>query len=159
MAGDVCRGKRGAMCRGKKIHLRVTIATGVHSSVHENRRSRITTVPFDEATGRLRNLYERVAGPDNNVNSIMMMYSHQTHPIETHMTMYKNELHHSANEVSVKCLGYGCSSATHPRRPCPSHRGRTRTLSRSGKHADRHKLLIRGDYSDTLLVDSIFSEQ
>ncbi len=59
----------------------------------------ITTVPFSEATGKLRKLYERVTGPDNNVDNIMMAHSLRPHSMEAHMAVYKNVLHHSANKV------------------------------------------------------------
>ena len=32
----------------------------------------IATVPYEEATGRLKTLYDRVKGPDDNVDNIMM---------------------------------------------------------------------------------------
>ena len=44
-------------------------------STGEDHMSWIKTVPFDEATGKLRKLYERVTGPDNNVDNIMMVHS------------------------------------------------------------------------------------
>ncbi|WP_282169237.1 carboxymuconolactone decarboxylase family protein [Ruegeria atlantica] len=59
----------------------------------------IRTIPFDEATGKLRKLYERVTGPGNNVDNIMMVHSLRPHSMEGHMAMYKNVLHHSANTI------------------------------------------------------------
>ncbi len=59
----------------------------------------IKTVPFEQATGRLRILYDRVTGPDNNVDNIMMAHSLRPHSMEGHMALYKNVLHHSANKV------------------------------------------------------------
>ncbi|QUJ77089.1 peroxidase-related enzyme [Sulfitobacter albidus] len=59
----------------------------------------IKTIPFDAATGKLRQLYERVTGPGNNVDNIMQMHSLRPHTMEAHMAVYKYVLHHSANEV------------------------------------------------------------
>jgi uncharacterized peroxidase-related enzyme len=59
----------------------------------------IKTIPFDVATGKLKQLYERVTGPDNNVDNIMMMHSLRPHTMEAHMAVYKYILHHSANEI------------------------------------------------------------
>ncbi|WP_424831016.1 peroxidase-related enzyme [Ruegeria sp.] len=59
----------------------------------------IKTVPFEEATGKLKKLYERVTGPDNNVDNIMMAHSLRPHSMEGHMALYKNVLHHSANKI------------------------------------------------------------
>ncbi|WP_170560836.1 carboxymuconolactone decarboxylase family protein [Ruegeria atlantica] len=59
----------------------------------------IRTIPFDEATGKLRKLYDRVTGPGNNVDNIMMVHSLRPHSMEGHMALYKNVLHHSANTI------------------------------------------------------------
>jgi len=73
----------------------------------------IKTVPFDEATGRLRKLYDRVTGPDNNVDNIMMVHSLRPHSMEGHMAIYKNVLHHSGNQIPkwfLEVLGVWVSS-------------------------------------------------
>lgn len=59
----------------------------------------IDTVPYDAATGKLKMLYDRVKGPDNNVDNIMMMHSLRPHTMEGHMAIYKYVLHHSGNTV------------------------------------------------------------
>ena len=59
----------------------------------------IRTVPYDDATGRLKTLYDRVKGPGNNVDNIMMAHSLRPHSMEGHMHLYKYVLHHAANTV------------------------------------------------------------
>ncbi|MEQ8394552.1 peroxidase-related enzyme [Thalassobaculum sp.] len=59
----------------------------------------IKTIPFEEATGRLKTLYDRVVGPNGNVDNIMMAHSLRPHSMEGHMTLYKYVLHHSGNRV------------------------------------------------------------
>ncbi|MEX0340020.1 MAG: carboxymuconolactone decarboxylase family protein [Arenibacterium sp.] len=59
----------------------------------------IRTIPFDAATGKLRKLYERVTGPGNNVDNIMMAHSLRPHSMEGHMAIYKNVLHHASNTI------------------------------------------------------------
>ncbi|MBO6899981.1 MAG: peroxidase-related enzyme [Rhizobiaceae bacterium] len=59
----------------------------------------IQTVPYEDATGRLKMLYDRVKGPDNNVDNIMMAHSLRPHTMDGHMALYKYVLHHSANTV------------------------------------------------------------
>ena len=59
----------------------------------------IRTVPFAEATGKLKKLYERVTGPDNNVDNIMLAHSLRPHSMEGHMTLYKYVLHHPRNAL------------------------------------------------------------
>ncbi len=59
----------------------------------------IKTIDYSQASGRLRQLYERVKGPDNNVDNIMLSHSLRPHTMEGHMALYKHVLHHSANTV------------------------------------------------------------
>lgn len=61
----------------------------------------IQHVPYDSADGRLKTLYDRIKGPDNNVDNIMMAHSLRPHTMEGHMALYKNVLHHSGNELPV----------------------------------------------------------
>ncbi len=73
----------------------------------------IKTIPFDEATGKLRDLYARVTGPDNNVDNIMMMHSLRPHTMEGHMAIYKQVLHHRDNTIPkwfLEVLGVWVSS-------------------------------------------------
>ena len=59
----------------------------------------IKTVPFTEATGKLKKLYDRIKGPDDNVDNIMMSHSLRPHTMEGHMALYKNVLHHTGNTL------------------------------------------------------------
>ena len=59
----------------------------------------IKTVPYAEATGKLKKLYDRVKGPDDNVDNIMMSHSLRPHTMEGHMAIYKNVLHHTGNTL------------------------------------------------------------
>jgi len=59
----------------------------------------IRTVPFDEATGKLKKLYDRVTGPGGNVDNIMMVHSLRPHSMEGHMAIYKNVIHHPHNTL------------------------------------------------------------
>jgi len=76
----------------------------------------IKTIEYDDATGKLRRLYDRVKGPDNNVDNIMMMHSLRPHSMEGHMAIYKYVLHHSANTLPkwfLETLGVWVSSLNH----------------------------------------------
>ena len=73
----------------------------------------INTIPYEKATGKLKMLYDRVKGPDNNVDNIMMMHSLRPHSMEGHMAIYKYVLHHSGNTIPkwfLECLGVWVSS-------------------------------------------------
>ena len=64
----------------------------------------IETIGFNDAVGRLRKLYDRVKGPDNNVDNIMMAHSLRPHTMEGHMAIYKYVLHHSSNTLPKSFL-------------------------------------------------------
>ena len=53
----------------------------------------IETVPYEESTGKLRKLYDRVKGPDNNVDNIMMAHSLRPHSMEGHMAISVSYTH------------------------------------------------------------------
>ncbi len=59
----------------------------------------IKTIDFADATGKLKELYKRVTGPNNNVDNIMMMHSLRPHTMEGHMAIYKYVLHHHENTI------------------------------------------------------------
>jgi len=60
----------------------------------------INHVPYPESEGRLRALYDRVKGPDDNVDNIMLAHSLRPHTMEAHMALYKATLHHARNTIS-----------------------------------------------------------
>lgn len=57
----------------------------------------IKTIAYQDAVGRLRKLYDRVKGPEDNVDNIMMAHSLRPHTMEGHMALYKYVLHHASN--------------------------------------------------------------
>ena len=59
----------------------------------------IRIVSFEEAQGRLKRLYERIAGPGGNVDNIMLAHGLRPHTMEGHLALYKQVLHHSANRL------------------------------------------------------------
>lgn len=59
----------------------------------------IKIIPYDKATGKLKKLYDRVKGPENNVDNIMLAHGLRPHSMTGHMTLYKNVLHNSNNTL------------------------------------------------------------
>lgn len=64
----------------------------------------IKTISYAEATGKLKKLYDRVKGPDDNVDNIMMAHSLRPHSMEAHMAIYKRVLHHTSNTLDKAFL-------------------------------------------------------
>ena len=76
----------------------------------------IDTVSYALSKGRLRTLYDRVKGPDDNVDNIMMAHSLRPHTMEGHMALYKAVLHHTSNSIPkwfLETLGVWVSSLNH----------------------------------------------
>ena len=59
----------------------------------------IYTIAYENADAKLKALYDRVKGPNNNVDNIMMMHSLRPHTMEGHMAIYKYVLHHRDNTI------------------------------------------------------------
>lgn len=57
----------------------------------------IKTIPYEQATGKLKRLYDKIKGPDNNVDNIMLTHSLRPHTMKGHLEIYKSVLHHSQN--------------------------------------------------------------
>lgn len=73
----------------------------------------INTISYDDAEGVLKLLYDRIKGPDNNVDNIMLAHSLRPHTMEGHMTLYKYVLHHPRNtlpKVYLETIGVFVSS-------------------------------------------------
>ena len=64
----------------------------------------ITTISYEDSKGALRNLYDRIKGPGNNIDNIMMAHSLRPHTMEGHMALYKYVLHHPGNTLPKSYL-------------------------------------------------------
>jgi uncharacterized peroxidase-related enzyme len=72
----------------------------------------IRLVPYAESAGYLRQLYDRVKGPDDRIDNVMKAHSLRPHTMEGHSALYKSVLHHTGNALPVwflECLGI-CTS-------------------------------------------------
>lgn len=59
----------------------------------------IETIPPQDATGRLEQLYRRLRGPDGAIDNIMAAHSLRPHGMEGHLALYKAVLHHARNRL------------------------------------------------------------
>ena len=74
----------------------------------------IQMLQYDESTGYLRDLYDRVKGPGGAIDNVMKIHSLRPHTMEGHSALYKSVLHHSGNSLPVwflECLGIYTSLA------------------------------------------------
>ena len=59
----------------------------------------INIISYKDATGKLKRLYDKIKGPDNYIDNIMLIHGLRPNTLEGHMTLYKNVLHHANNEL------------------------------------------------------------
>lgn len=59
----------------------------------------IDTIPYARAKGRLKTVYDRIKGPGNHIDNILLAHSLRPHTLDGHMALYRNVLHHPHNEL------------------------------------------------------------
>ena len=109
----------------------------------------IETIAYADASGRLRQLYDRIKGPGDVVDDIMLAHSLRPHSMEGHMALYKAALHHGANRVPkwfLETLGVWVSGLNRCAY-CVAHHsaGLARLLATSAPRRDRRGPGVRRD--------------
>ncbi|WP_299251757.1 carboxymuconolactone decarboxylase family protein [uncultured Aquimarina sp.] len=59
----------------------------------------IKEISFENATGQLERIYNRVKGPNNNIDNVLSIHSLRPHTLVGHMGLYKNILHNVNNTL------------------------------------------------------------
>ncbi len=73
----------------------------------------IKTIPYEEADKSLKKVYDRVSGPNNNIDNVLSIHSLRPHTLLGHMTLYKATIHNSNNTLPkwyLEALGVYTSS-------------------------------------------------
>ena len=73
----------------------------------------IKTIPYTSATGKLKNLYDKIKGPNDSIDNVLSIHSLRPHSLAGHMALYKNVLHHPNNTLPkwyLETLGVYTSS-------------------------------------------------
>ena len=61
----------------------------------------IRLIPYAESSGYLRELYDRVKGPQGQIDNVMKAHSQRPHTMEGHLAIYKSVMHHKGNSMPV----------------------------------------------------------
>lgn len=64
----------------------------------------IKTISYEASNGKLRQVYDRLKGPNNYLDNIIIAHSQRPHSLEGHMKLYKNVLHHTSNTLPKALL-------------------------------------------------------
>jgi uncharacterized peroxidase-related enzyme len=59
----------------------------------------IRMIQFADSTGYLRSLYERIRGPNGEIDNVMKVHSLRPHTMEGHWVLYKSVMHHADNTL------------------------------------------------------------
>lgn len=105
----------------------------------------IKTIGFDEATGRLRDLYDGIGGKRRRIDNILAVHSLRPHTLVGHLSLYKSVLHHTGNQVEPWFLeAVGILVSTLNRCPyCVAH------------HVEGMRRLIRDEVRSSNLVAAL----
>ena len=118
----------------------------------------IESVPYGSAAGRLKNIYDRIKGPDNYIDNILMVHGLRPHTLEGHMSLYKNVLHHSGNMVPkwlLETIGVHVSMLNRCEY-CVAHHaeGLARLIDDADRVASIIDALRREEYPDDVFADA-----
>ena len=61
----------------------------------------IHMIPLEKATGKLKQLYNRIKKPDNSIDHVLQIHSLRPHTLNGHLSLYKNVLHHPDNSLEL----------------------------------------------------------
>jgi len=107
----------------------------------------IKTISYQDSDKSLKRIYDRVKGPNNNIDNVLTIHSLRPHTLIGHMTLYKSVLHNANNTLPkwyLECLGVYVShlnSCTY----CVSH------------HFEGLKRLMENDVKSNGLLEAIKS--
>jgi len=59
----------------------------------------IKTINYEDADSNLKRIYDRVKGPNNKIDNVLLIHSLRPDSLVGHMTLYKCVLHNSNNEL------------------------------------------------------------
>ena len=59
----------------------------------------IKTISYNDANSNLKRIYDKVKGPNNNIDNILTIHSLRPHSLTGHMSLYKSVLHNSSNKI------------------------------------------------------------
>ncbi len=116
----------------------------------------IKIIDYTKAEGKLRKIYDKIKGPDNYIDNIMLVHSLRPNTLTGHMAVYKNTLHHSNNALPkwfLEAIG-GYVSSLNKCEYCVVHHftGMSRILDDDGL-SQKIRLALEGDEPDVYFVE------
>lgn len=117
----------------------------------------IEVIRFEKATGKLKGIYEKIKGPNNQIDNVLSIHSLRPHTLVGHMSLYKNVLHHTHNTFPNWFLEFAGTYVSFLNRCdyCYEHHfaGMTRFLDDENL-AEKYKIAIENDEVKTVLDEA-----
>ena len=113
----------------------------------------ISTIEYAASEGPLRKLYDRIKGPDDQVDNIMLAHSLRPHTLRGHMELYRNVLHHARNRLPrwfMEALGVYVSRLNGCRYCEDHHFEGLRRLLGDGAHAAAIRIAFDCDRPESM---------
>ena len=100
----------------------------------------IRMVPLADATGLLKQAYEKVKTPHGTVDNVMRVHSLRPHTMEGHVALYRSVLHHPDNKLPLwflECVAVATSLVNRCDYSFAHHWTNARNLLRDEKRAEQ----------------------
>jgi uncharacterized peroxidase-related enzyme len=108
----------------------------------------IKHVPYEEAEGKLKSLYDRVKGSNDYLDNILTIHGLRPNTLEGHMMLYKNVLHHSNNQLPkwmLEAMGVYVSILNHCEYCTEHHFAGLKRLLNDDEKADGMRYAMEND--------------
>ena len=116
----------------------------------------IRMVPLEEATGVLKDMYEKVKTPHGTVDNVMRAHSLRPHTMEGHVVLYRSVLHNPENSLPLwvlECVAVVTSLANECDYSFSHHWANARLLLRDEGRAGRILNALRADRPEQAFED------
>jgi uncharacterized peroxidase-related enzyme len=108
----------------------------------------IRMVPLAEASGVLKDMYEKVKTPHGTVDNVMRAHSLRPHTMDGHVVLYRSVLHNPANTLPLwflECVAVATSLANDCDYSFSHHWANARRLLKDEDRASRILAALRAD--------------
>jgi len=112
----------------------------------------IKTIAYEDAGAVLKKIYNRVKGPNNNIDNVLLIHSLRPHTLVGHMTLYKNVLHNTNNTLPkwyLEALGIYVSHLNHCTYCFEHHYAGFKRIYPTAADAERFRQAVLDDKLDS----------
>lgn len=119
----------------------------------------IKIINYEKANSKLKRVFDKVKGPDNNIDNVLLIHSLRPHSLTGHMTLYKNVLHNSNNTIPkwyLEALGVYTSKLNFCDYCVKHHFAGFKRLLINDAKADSFLQAVKNDTLDTFFDSKLY---